>query len=246
MTRYFEVLQRDGAARIGKLLIGESTQTPYIIDTRTLNSKESLIVDAGSVWELGSFKAAEEELKRIWDAGGKNSLIILPHQSYPPEVQEGIKDKASSEHGLDTDGPTGRIYRPGSVSSEIDMYVMEGAGCFENNARQFFNTLLELKKNIVLDSAVYAPNICLPENLAMLVYLGIDILDNTKALVAAHSDIFLTTAGRFYLDSLAELPCRCEACAGTTITDIKDMKKGNVQKYLKDTTSMPWNLNLLL
>ncbi|MDW7731840.1 MAG: archaeosine synthase subunit alpha [Methanolobus sp.] len=233
MTRYFEVLQRDGAARIGKLLIGETSQTPYIIDTRTLNSTDSLIVDAGSVWKLGSPKAAEEELNRIRVASGENSLTILPHQSYPPEVQEGIKDAAACKPGQDTAGPTGMIYRPGSIAGDIDMYVMEGAGCFENNARQFFNTLLGMKKNIAPDSAVYAPNICLPENLAMLVYLGIDILDNTKALVAAHSDIFLTAAGRFYLDSLAELPCRCEACAGTSATELKIMKKRERAKVLE-------------
>ncbi|KXS42954.1 MAG: archaeosine tRNA-ribosyltransferase, partial [Methanolobus sp. T82-4] len=80
---------------------------------------------------------------------------------------------------------------------------------------------------------VYTPNICLPENLAMLIYLGVDIVDNTKALVAAHSDIFLTTAGRFYLDSLTELPCRCEACAGTSATELMEMEKRERAKILE-------------
>ncbi|MBN2111141.1 MAG: tRNA-guanine transglycosylase, partial [Methanosarcinaceae archaeon] len=232
MTRYFEVLQRDGAARIGKLLIGKTKQTPFILDTRTLDSGDGLIVDAGSVWELGAFKAAEK-LKRIRDARGDNSLVILPHQSYPPEVQEDIKDAAASIPRPDTGGPTGMVYRPGSGSGDIDLYIMEGAGCFENNARQFFNTLVHMKNNVSPDSAIYAPCICLPENIAMLVYLGIDILDNTKALIAAHSDIYLTTAGRFHLDSLAELPCRCETCAGTSASELRKMEKRERAKIIE-------------
>ncbi|WP_406656066.1 archaeosine synthase subunit alpha [Methanolobus sp. ZRKC2] len=233
MTRYFEVLQRDGAARIGKMLIGETKQTPFILDTQTLNSKNSLIVDAGSLWELDSCEEAEKELNRIRDENGEDSLIILPQQSYPPEVAEDIKNKAASKLDLNIRGATGIVYRPGCKPDGRDMYILEGAGCFENNARQFFNNLLDLKKNVSPDSAVYAPNICLPENLAMLVYLGIDILDNTRALVAAHSDMYLTTAGRFYLDSLAELPCRCEACACTSAAELKEMEKRKRAKILE-------------
>ncbi|QLC49007.1 DUF5591 domain-containing protein [Methanolobus zinderi] len=233
MTRYFEVLQRDGAARIGKLIFGETAQTPYIIDTRTLSSEDSLITDAGSVWGSGSFEEAERNFKKIREAVKDNSLVILPHQSYPPEVPEEIKDSATCRYDPDSEGPTGEIYRPGCSSDARDMYILEGAGCFENNARQFFNELIEMKKGIAADTAVYTPNICLPENLAMLIYLGVDIVDNTKALVAAHSDIFLTTAGRFYLDSLTELPCRCEACAGTSATELREMEKRERAKVLE-------------
>ena len=90
---------------------------------------------------------------------------------------------------------------------------MEGAGTLENNARKFLETLIELKDRIPPDTALYAPNLALPENIAMLVYLGIDILDDTRAEIAAYSDIYLTAAGSFYLDSLTEFPCRCRVCA---------------------------------
>ncbi|TGC07224.1 archaeosine synthase subunit alpha [Methanolobus halotolerans] len=233
MTRYFEVLQRDGAARIGKLLIGETTQTPHIIDTRTLNSRNSLIVDAGSVWELGSFRAAEEEFNRINEERGANSLIILPHQTFTPEVPDKIRDTAACRLETATEGPKGIVYRSGCRSDGRDLYVMEGAGCFENNARLFLDTLLDMKKDIAPDSAVYAPNICLPENLAMLAYLGVDMVDNTKALIAAHNDIYLTTAGRFYLDSLSELPCRCEACTGKTASNLRNTEKRERAKVLE-------------
>ena len=233
MTRYFEVQQRDGAARIGKLLLDKIIQTPFIVDSRTLGSPESPIVDAGSLWKLGCAEAAREELNRIRNAVGDNSLVILPHQSFPPEVPDEVANSAAKYLYFDITGPTGTTYRHSQRIINSDLYVMEGAGCFENNARRFFNMLLEMKRDVAPDTAIYTPNICLPENVALLVYLGIDVLDNTKAIIAAHSDIYLTSAGRFHLDSLAELPCRCVACASTTVDELKSHDRRKRSKILE-------------
>ena len=102
---------------------------------------------------------------------------------------------------------------------------MEGAGTLENNARRFLDTLIELKSHIPPDTAFYAPNLALPENIAMLVYLGIDILDDTRAEIAAYSDIYLTAAGSFFLDSLTEFPCRCRACTASTPAELRKLPK---------------------
>lgn len=233
MTRYFEVQQRDGAARIGKLLLSRTIQTPFILDCRTLGSASSPIIDAGSLWRLGSAEAAREELVRIHDTAGEDSLVILPHMSFPPEVPDEIASSGKLNPDMEISGPTGSVYRHLRKTGSSDLYVMEGAGCLENNARRFFNMLLEMKENIAPDSAVYAPNISLPENIAMLVYLGIDILDSTKSIIAAHSDIYLTSAGRFHLDSLAELPCRCDACAAISAEELKNYDKRKRAKILE-------------
>jgi archaeosine synthase len=225
MTRYFEVQQRDGAARIGKLILEENIQTPFILDTRSLKSTSNPIVDSGSIWGLGSTKKAEERIAEIRRGGGENKLIILPHQSFPPEAPDDVAISISNNLEFDIDGPTGSVYRHGQNVRKSDMYIMEGAGSFENNAKKFFHTLLEMKEDISPDNATYLPNIATPENIAMLVYLGVDVFDNTRAIVAAHNDIVLTRAGRFYLDALAELPCRCEACSSTNLTELRTMVK---------------------
>ncbi len=235
MTRYFEVQQRDGAARIGKLLLCTTIQTPVILDSRTLGRMDSPIIDAGSMWRLGSVDVAREKLASIRNDAAENALVIMPHRAFPPEVPADVSNFANSalDLNIDTDGPTGTLYRPFGEIKKSDLYIMEGAGCFENNARRFFNTLLGMKKDIVPDAAVYTPGICLPENLAMLVYLGIDVMDNTKAIIAAQSDIYLTTAGRYYLDALSELPCRCCACASTTADELKSFDKRKRAKILE-------------
>ena len=224
MTRYFEVQQRDGAARMGKLLLRESIQTPHIVDTQTFGDLEnSPIVDAGSLWRMGSWQKAREHLEEIRNTVGEDTLVILPHQSFSPAVYGHIPE---APEDLDTaEGARGNIFRKGKVPSESDLYIIEGVGTLENNARAFMDTLLDLKRNTRPDTAVYAPNICLPENLAMLVYLGIDIVDDTKSVVSAYNDIYLTTSGSFHLDRLGELPCRCGSCASIDIEELRQMDK---------------------
>lgn len=225
MTRYFEVQQRDGAARIGKLILEKTIQTPFILDTRSLKANSSPIIDSGSMWSMGSAKIAEEKIAEIRRDDGEKKLIILPHQSFPPGAPDDVALSIADKLDFDVEGPTGTVYRHGQNVRKSDMYIMEGAGSFENNAKKFFLGLLEMKKDISPDNAVYLPNIATPENIAMLAYLGIDVFDNTRAIVAGHNDIFLTRSGRFYLDALAELPCRCEACSSTNLTDLRKMKR---------------------
>ncbi|TQD28483.1 archaeosine synthase subunit alpha [Methanolobus vulcani] len=226
MTRYFEVQQRDGAARIGKFLLKEDIRTPYIIDTRNLSMPESPIIDGGSLWKYSSFEEAQEHLRETRQKAGEDSLIMLPHQDFTPEAPRNVTIKvAEKAEEIKDSGATGAIYIPGKQVKKHDLYVLEGAGCFENNARTFLSILLEMKKDIAPDTAIYAPNIATPENLAMLIYLGIDVFDNTKAIIAGYNDIYLTTAGQFYLDSLAELPCRCSACSSTNLTSLREMDK---------------------
>ncbi|HJH28084.1 MAG TPA: tRNA-ribosyltransferase [Methanosarcinaceae archaeon] len=228
MTRYFEVQQRDGAARIGKLLLGTQIRTPHIIETDKLKKWENgnnPILDAGSLWSLGLKESAQKHLDEMRAKVGDDTLIILPHQSFPLAAPDDVAVKAADALDLSTTGSIGTVFRAGQQVIKSDLYVMEGAGSLENNSRRFFNTLLELKNSVPPDTAVYAPNMCLPENAAMLVYLGIDIVDDTRAVVAAYNDIYLTTSGRFYLDSLAELPCKCETCAHLDVKDLRVMDK---------------------
>ncbi|MGP8321631.1 MAG: archaeosine synthase subunit alpha [Methanosarcinaceae archaeon] len=244
MTGYFEVQHRDGTARIGKLLLSTPIRTPHIIETGKLRKwKEgnNPILDAGSLWELGSGENAQKHLDEMRTVVLDDTLIILPHQSFPPAAPDDVAIKASNDLDLmiKTSGAIGTTFRAGQKARKSDLYVMEGAGSFENNPRGFFNTLLELKNSVPADTAVYVPNLCLPENAAMLIYLGIDIVDDTRAVIAAYNDIYLTSSGRFYLDALAELPCKCETCAHLDIKELRTMeKKERAQQLEKHNRNM--------
>jgi archaeosine synthase len=98
MTRYFEVEQRDGAARIGKLLLSEEIKTPYILNATLLGNLENPgpIVDAGSLWSGKSREEFETRIRQIQEKTGNGTLIILPHQAYPPSISIDVKEKCES------------------------------------------------------------------------------------------------------------------------------------------------------
>ena len=237
MTQYFEIEQRDGAARIGKLLLSPELRTPCILRTTELGKLESPgpVVDAGSYWGVKSDAELEAHVKQIREKAGNGTLIILPHQAYPPAIPAESLGKVKRFTAIDgekIEGPTGSILRVGREPEKTDLYVMEGAGTLENNARRFLETIIELKNQIPPDTALYAPNLALPENIALLAYLGIDVLDDTRAEIAAYSDIYLTAAGSFYLDSLTEFPCRCMVCAASTPGELGKLPKIERAKFL--------------
>lgn len=232
MTRYFEVEQRDGAARVGKLLLSPEIRTPCILHTAELGKLDELestektfpIVDAGSLWTEAP-EVLKAKLRQVREKAGEKTLIILPHQAYPPATPEDSRGKTRLPE-TELAGAVGAVLRPGAEEiPKSDLYIMEGAGSLENNARKFLEDLLDLKARIPPDTALYTPNLALPENAAMLIYLGVDVLDDTRTELAAYSDIYLTAAGSFYLDALQEFPCRCCACAPMTPEKAKALPK---------------------
>ncbi|ADI72967.1 tRNA-guanine transglycosylase, various specificities [Methanohalobium evestigatum Z-7303] len=228
MTKHFEVEQRDGKARLGKLILSRNLKTPCIINIEDIGDTEKLpIIDAGSVWKQGKHIFENQYLNQLRQKVSENNLIILPHQNYPYNVPDKAVSNATGNYDIETSGATGSVFHPGKKVKNSDLYIMEGGGGLENNARQFFNALKGLKEEIPHDTAVYVPNIALPENLAMLIYLGADVFDYTRATISAYNDIYLTSSGKFYLYNITELPCRCDACTSVTVDDLKLMDAEN-------------------
>ena len=240
MTKHFEVEQRDGSARLGKLILNTVIKTPCIINTEDIGDTEKLpIIDAGSIWRQNQSIQDKDRFNQLRQKVGDNTLIILPHQTYPYSVPAEVISKTVDSLDFKITGATGRIFRQGRKVENNDLYIMEGGGNLENNARLFFNALKGMKNEIPHDTAVYVPNMALPENIAMLVYLGVDVLDYTRAIISAYSDIYLTSAGIFHLNDVTELPCRCQACTSVTIDELKSMDTKNrgkiIEKHNKNT-----------
>jgi len=110
-----------------------------------------------------------------------------------------------------------------SEKAGCDVYIMESAGSFEDDAIGFFEAFRNVKERLPSDAALWLPNLATPENAAVLIYLGADLLDTTRAEIAAFSDRYMTAAGTFFLEDMTELPCRCAACRGKTAADLKKM-----------------------
>ncbi len=220
MSKIFEITHRDGAARIGKLTLDRDISTPAII---RLHEKDSPIIDSGSMWK---------KTENIGDISKK--IIIAPHKSLPlhteediiEQLQESFDTKALLSQIRTASGYTGIVIHPFHQKPiEAELYVLGAAKQLENHARDFVNSIIQLKENTRTDSLLYAPALATPENLSMLVYLGVDIVDETIPTIKGYQDIYLTNSGEYHLDILHEFPCACPVCSCNTPHELLKLPK---------------------
>lgn len=226
MTKIFEITHRDTAARIGKVVLDRELSTPAIIQ---IHKKDSPIIDSGSLWKKTA--PHEPDVKKI---------IILPHKSLPlhtreeiiKELKEGVKPASNYAH-------TGAVVHPFAQEyPAADLYVLGAAKQLENKPREFVESIIRLKENTRADSLLYAPALATPLNLSMLVYMGVDIVDDTLPVIKGYQDIYLTNSGEFHLDRLHEFPCACAVCLVNTPAELLKKPKKERAELLSAHNSL--------
>jgi len=225
MTKYFEVTRRDAAARLGKLLLDTQYLTPLILHP----GRNSPILFAGSLWARNILSPDEVD---------PGKLVILPDKPMPlharPEMVKDINDSVKQERQQweNRDGATGQIIHPACPDiTHADMYVIGAARQMENNPRMLLDTVIHIKNNTSPDTALYAPALATPENLCLLIYLGIDIFDDILPTIKAYDGIYMMPDGEYRLSDLPVLPCSCSICSNTSVEDLQKMsaqERGNL------------------
>lgn len=210
MTRYFEVTKRDAAARLGRLMLKENYPTPLILKS----GKENPVVYAGSLWDRSTLSP---------EMAKPDTLVILPDKSMPlharaEKVKQMVESGRQAGDNWDTwGGPVGRVVHPAYPdTTPADLYVIGAAKQLENNPRALRDIVIHIKKNTPPDTALYAPALATPENLSLLIYLGIDIVDDIVPTIRAYDDVYMMPEGELHLRELSQLPCLCPVCSSTT------------------------------
>ena len=211
MTKFYEVKRRDGAARIGKLSVEENhLQTPLMLRVDTLSKKKG---------ELEVFNVANQNLEGLsseeaWNA--PRGAVILP-EVHPlfTKVKEAIP------------------------SLFVDFFVLSFASAMLNSPRDFTRRIIEARNAIPPDVALWVPAIATAENAALMFYMGVDVIDDTNAVIKGCQDIYLMEDGEVRLNELDELPCNCRVCASLSIDELK-------QKNNKERASLIANHNTLV
>jgi archaeosine synthase len=194
MTEYFEVHDRDSAARLGELRLAESRTTPALVD--------DIVTDAGSEW------VRERDLPTGDDTG----LTILPHRSFPGGTPEEVQDAFAVEYP-DVDFPGAAVVSPDTADDlGADAYVLSNGQELAEHAAAFVDGIVRTRNAIPADTALYLPGIATPANVATLAYAGVDLFDTDGAVLAGTRGRYLTPDGERFLEDLAELPCACPAC----------------------------------
>ncbi len=220
MTKIFEITHRDGAARIGKLTLDRELSTPAIIQ---IHEKDSLIIDSGSLWQNAGIPE-----------GISKKIVIAPHKSLPLNTEDDIIEEM--QNSFDTgaaisqikasSGCTGMIIHPFHQKPiEAELYALGAAKQLDNHARDFVNSIIKLKESTRADSLLYVPALATPANLSMLVYMGVDIVDETLPTIKGYQDIYLTNSGKYHLDRMHEFPCACPVCSSSTPQELIKLSK---------------------
>jgi archaeosine synthase len=226
MSKIFEITHRDGAARIGKLVLEKELSIPSIIK---INEKDYPIIDSGSLWKRTVPLEPDAE-----------KIVILSHKSLPLYTREEIiKEHQEEVKPASNFINTGTVIHPFIYEYPAsDLYVLGAARQLENRARELVESIIRLKENTRADSLLYAPALATPENLAMLVYLGIDIVDETLPIIKAYQDIYLINSGEFHLGRLHEFPCACSVCLANTPTGLLKKSKKERAELLYQHNSL--------
>ena len=199
MTKYFEVLRRDGPARMGKLLLERQIKTPAIITSEDY-------ISAGSVYGYASVQEAEAATESLKD---QKRLAIMPF--VPADLHSKPPMKLSC---VDSLGPKGAVIHPFSSEEpeKADVYVIGAAGSLKN-PRDLVKALVGVSERTPPDCALFAPSLATPANLCFLIYMGVDLIDEVRIMADGLLGRYHTRDGIFNISDLgAELPCCCEHC----------------------------------
>jgi len=195
MTEYFEVHERDGAARIGEVRLTDPVTTPALADP--------FLVDAGSLW------AADHEEP----AGDPAALTVLPHRSFPAGTRTEVREAFRVDHP-EVDAPTAAVVDSASPEPVgADAYLLSDTAGFIGHGEAFRDAICAAKAALPADTALYLAGVATPANVATLVAAGVDLVDATLARTKGTQGKYLTESGEHFLEDLTELPCACPACA---------------------------------
>lgn len=194
MTEYFEVLDRDGTARVGELGLGDPLRTPALIG--------DALQDAGSLW------AAD----RAVPAGSEDELTVLPHRAFPSGTPRAVQAEFDVT-APDIDGPSAAVIsRETAGNRGTDAYVLSAPGPLVGHARAFVETLRSVRRHIPDDTALVLSGVATPMNVGLLAYAGVDVVDADRAVVAGTRGRYLEATEESRLEDRSELSCACPAC----------------------------------
>lgn len=256
MTKYYNIIKREDSSRIGILKLEKKYETPLLIDDKLYkklffdfgtcwlkNNKKKIVIKdkiknnysiiilpryqtSLSYPFLENFYKQKIIYKNIFKINKsiENPIAIV----YRPDTEkknifENDEERINSIFKKESHS----ILLKNINKYIVDIYILEGIRSLENDIYKFINLIINAKKSIPFDSALFLPNIATPINICLLIYLGCDIFDTTRITYDSLNDIYYTNGGFFNINELNSLTCSCNICKKFSIDDFRcnDEKK---------------------
>lgn len=198
--RYFEVLERDGPARLGELRLDEPRRTPALVG--------DLLEDYGSLWTDD----------RNTPTGDTSKVTVLPHRAAPPGTPAEVVDEKQPSHDPRHFPTAAVVSAEKPEASGHDVYVLTGVR--GGDSRDVVDAVKRARRSLEPDSALFLPASATPRNVATLTYLGFDAFDEDHAVVSGKGGTYMTRELEVSVGEMEELPCACPVCADASPDDL--------------------------
>ena len=99
-----------------------------------------------------------------------------------------------------------------AVNEHALMYVLANARELFSNPRRFVEAITAVREAVGYQKILYTPGLGWPDELALLAYCTVDLVDSLPLLEAARRDMFLSIDGVAPVDDFEAVPCRCPGC----------------------------------
>lgn len=204
---YFEVKERDGPGRTGELRMGgESAETPLLAEhTRAgVLLGEILLKESGTAYHPA-----------VGDTAPDYPSPLRADERVLAELEERSTTAASPEHVAATvhgGEDVGLRRRAASALEGFPLLILGSAPALDASPRKLSNVVPAVREAARPDAAIYAPGLALPWSVPLLIYAGIDLLDDSAARIAAARNTYLERDRASPLEELEETVCPCPAC----------------------------------
>ena len=203
MSRLFEVKKRDCAARIGELTLRDRRlKTPLIIEAGALVRDGRDLLSALACSDMRILRDDEELMSEDEEREVPRGAVLLPEE-HPLYERRDLKNL------------------------HVDFFVLSHSSRLLKSPREFAS-IVKLREQISPDVALWIPAIATPDNIAILTYMGVDIVDNVVPVLRGYDDVFMLEEGCVRITEMGDeqIPCNCEVCASCeSVEQLREMDR---------------------
>lgn len=209
-----EIKHRDGVARYGFLKIDEmKIEIPNIIFVPTSKlkiPKSAVMVERLKPEEGEKFLQIQplgDTITNVWMSGSANFHIPIadPIPASFEEAPPVCYGKWCVVYGKEE----GEIEVPNKKGC---IFTLANAPVLFPKSKIFLRNILRLREKIGYSSLIHLPAVASPSNLALLVYMGVDLVDTIYITIAARNGYMLFPEGSYHFEEVEENLCSCPAC----------------------------------
>jgi len=214
------VHHRDGPARTGRLTLEhQEAPTPAILFLRTARHRapsftEILLTNSALKTNKPSIRIGGSVFSstKTGDSHASLSNFLL----YPKDVSDALhlSSIATNSKTMDCSIVPGKAEMiPEAIKeNKATIFIVANATQLFTQQTTFVEFITRLREQVGYERLIYTPCIGDPTSIALLTYMGVDLVDSFPAIMAARKDMFLFSTGFFSKNELRELPCTCPAC----------------------------------